>query len=317
MKTKKLLQFPLKYFLIAVGVILVVAIVIASIFGFNTSVEFGGGTQFKINVSNVSDIGATRDNVLDVLENNNINVESSFIEDNQTSTYLVIRSTSKDISNLDQIKLAIAERLTADVSVVAQVEPIKGSLSGNFMLMLGIGLLVAILIVFFAGWLRYKLIGGATLALMMLGQLLLYFALIALTRIPLSSATLVAMVISIIITLIISISIIEEARSSVGTKQYEKLSEKEIITECATKVLNPLYFLGGMIILFCIVLLFVPNSFVQIFAVASIVGILSSVFIGLFMFSGLYIYLLELYNLNQTRRLSKNPNLVNKKVKEK
>ena len=312
----KILKTPLKYFLIIIATVLVIGIILACCFGFNTSIEFGGGTQLKVTINDINTASTIRKDSIAVLKDNKINVESSFVEDNGTATYLVIRSTNKTIKNADEVKQQLADKLNIDVSQISNFESIKGSLSSSNLILFGVGVILAITIFFFIGWLRYKLVGGATLALTILGNFLLYFALLAITRIYLSSASLVSLVVSSIICLVLVVSILENVRQNYGTKQFENLSEKDIVIESAKPAIIPMLITIAIVALFSIILLFVPNNFVQIFALRALIGLISSVLFGLFVAVSFHGTLLEIANLQQKQRVSKNPDF-NKNKKSK
>ena len=69
MTNKKTIKFPLKIMLIVCASILALSIVIACIFGFNASVEFGGGSQLKVEVSETSALNSAYAKTTKTLKN--------------------------------------------------------------------------------------------------------------------------------------------------------------------------------------------------------------------------------------------------------
>ena len=64
MKLSKLFNLPIKYLLIGISALLAVAIVVVCCFGFNTSIEFGGGSQIKIDITETSNRSEMRNNLI-------------------------------------------------------------------------------------------------------------------------------------------------------------------------------------------------------------------------------------------------------------
>lgn len=302
----KAFKFPLKYLLIAFASILGLAIVLGCVFGFNTGVEFGGGYQIKVNVSLSSNYAADKTKAVDYLNSKGIAVESALVEDYVNITNLVIKSPTRNIKNVESVRAGLAEALGCGVDLVS-VETVSGSFNGEALIMYGISILIMAVVVFVAGLFRYKVMGGLVLALDTIASFLTFMALMVITRLPLSSSSYVVGAVAVLVSLVIVASILEQVRANIGTKKYENASESVIVTDSANKFSWPIIVLISLVALSSIAMLFVGNTFVFLTALSVLVAIISSVFIGFFTCSGLYIYLLDVYNITLERRVSKNP----------
>lgn len=303
----KAFKFPLKYLLIALGAVIALAITLVSIFGFNKSVEFGGGYQVKINVTGETNVLAIKDKATKYLNKNGVCVESALVEDGVTETYLVVRSATHSIKNAEQLRQGLATELGAELTGISNFEKNSGSFNINKLIMLGIAVLVMTIVAFVGGLFRYKVMGGLILALDTIASFLTFMALMIITRLPLSSTSYIIGLISVLVSLVIVILTLEQTRANLGTKNFENSTEAEIVTVSANKHTPAILIMLALVALISIATLFVGNVFVMFSALSLLVAVVASVFIGFFTCSGLYIYLLEVYNINLERRVSKNP----------
>lgn len=312
MTNKKTIKFPLKIMLIVCASILALSIVIACIFGFNASVEFGGGSQLKVEVSETSALSNAYAKTTKTLKNKGLHVESAFVEDNNDGHFVVVRLTDKTIKNADDIRAAVAEAANVDVSNVSNFEAVRGSLTTNFILMLSLSILLIAMVVFFGGWLRYGVAGATTLTVVYLGSIIMYLAALIITRVPISSGSLAVMGLSSIIAVIASILVCEFIRANAKTKQFEDHSVTELVTEGANGAIMPLCVLVAFVAVFSIISLFAPNALVKLTAVSLLLGLIVSIGVGLFVGCGILIALTEAAEFKKKLQVSKNPNL-NKK----
>ncbi|MBQ7579278.1 MAG: hypothetical protein IJT25_01960 [Clostridia bacterium] len=307
MKITKIYNTPLKYMLIVLASILALAIIFGAIFGVNTSTELSGGSQIKIDVTDLN-AGQVLGSAKNTLSKNHLIVEGNSVENNGTKTYLVINVTSRKIANSDEIRTQIATNAGIDESKVLSFKTISPAFKPLSIVLFGVGVLVAIIVVFVVALFRYKLNGALTIGLANLVNIILYLSILILTRIWVNSASLVSLVISMIITNILVVSLLENIRNHASLKQYAGLNEKEITVHFAEKLFIPSVFVCGALCLMSVALLFVINAYVQLFALSLMVASLISFFISQLLSVSVYYNLLSVFNLKRKQKSSKNVN---------
>jgi len=143
MKTSKKWTSYLKYYMIAVMVILAAGIVGMVAMGFNTSVDFAGGTRIAVTVTD-KNIEETKNAVISVLKDNKMSIQNQYIEEDGLEKTLVIVSGAK-LADIDVDALNTSIETTADVDVVEIVE-IGAVVKSDFFLKAGILLIVLMLV---------------------------------------------------------------------------------------------------------------------------------------------------------------------------
>lgn len=311
----KKLKFPLKFLLIGFGAVIIIATVIALIFGFNSSVEFGGGKRLTINVTGSLEVDKIRSQAENVLSNGGLIVESSYVEDNAGETNLVFVTKNNKSANYDQIRVLIATKTGVSTTEISEFKTISSSLNSSLIIRYAIALVLGVVVIGALGIIRYKFSGAITLALTALASLLFNFALIALTRVPLSTAVLLTTVFGVILSLTAAVVVIENAHAKFKTKAYSELSETEIVSVAANEAVLPLSLLAGFIGVFALILICLPQVPVKMIGLGLVLALLSSAFVGYFTSTGLYSLLYEVGVIRKKTKLSKNPK-VNKRIKK-
>ncbi len=307
-------KYPLRLFSIISLVFVALTIIFVSIFGVNTSIEIGGGSQIevKLSYSHEDTIVSGRENateyvevIEDVLATHDCNIDSYFVEDKLTDTYLVVRIAKTQIKNADTIASQIASELGIDQARVSGVQSLSSYFTENQMLYIGLAILVLLVICFFVGWLRYTIIGGITLMFSVLHSLILSLSLIFLYRVQFSIISLVTVLALTVLSLFALICILERARENTKSVQFSNLTEDQKLIS-ATKQTRSLLLPAGVILLLAIVLICVPISYIQLAGVGIILSLIASVYTAICISPALHAYLSEIHNAKEKQKLSKN-----------
>ena len=314
MKITKIFNTPLKYLLIAIASLLALAIIFGAIFGVNTSTELSGGSQVSINItdpdtSEVLNANKVLGQAKSALSANHLIVEKHMVESNGTKTYLVINVTNRKVTNADEVRAQIATKTGIDVANISGFKTINPAFSPVSIVLFGVGVLVAIIILFVVCLKRYKQAGSLTIGLVNLASVIMYFSVIILTRIWLNWASLVSLMISLVITNVILVALLENIKGNISLKQYSGYTEKEITSHFAQKLFIPAVFVCGAIFVMGFALLWVFNAYVQLLALSLMIASLISFFASLILATSVYSNLLIVYNIKQKQKTSKNPNL--------
>ena len=306
MKFNKIFTLPLKYLFIGIASMLALAIIFVCCFGFNTSVEFGGGSQIKIDVTEVVDQSATLKKASAVLSANKLSVENTFVEDNGTQTYLVFRVTDKNIKNTDAIKSELSARCGVSAESIIGFDAVNYTTESSTVLLFGLGFVALIVVVFFAGWARYKLTGALTLTLATFVDFMLYLSIVAVLRIRISSATLISLVSSVVLTTMAIVAVLENVRGSKKLKQYENYSNKDMVVHFAQKEFLPFAVICGVVAVFGVLCLFIPNAYVQTFDFSLIFSAIIALFVSMILGPAFYVYALDVGDSRKQAKLNKN-----------
>jgi|GEM_PF-6683591 len=313
---KKLkLNFPLKLLLIPFLALFVCALVITSIFGFNTSVEFGGGKRLTARVTEVTSVSKTRDQIVSVLNSNGLRVEYSYVEDKIGETNLVFMMKGNSNADYSAVISKISDKTALAASDLSDFETVRGSINATAITLFGVGVIVFCVIAFALSAIRFKTTGALTLLISTLGTFLLHLSLLSLTRLPIGTPSLVTIIISVITAMVITLVILEGVRVRNKSRANADLNESEIVALSANDAVKPSVMFVSFLLLFSVVLLFAGANLVKFFALANIFGLLVSVYVGLFISSSVYTLFLEVANIRTKQRVSKNPELTKKKKK--
>ena len=182
------------------------------------------------------------------------------------------------------------------------------------MLYIGLAILTVIIICFFAGWLRYSLMGGITLAFAVLHNLILSLALIFLTRVQFSMVSLVAVLALTVYSIFAFTSILERVKENNKSKQYAELTQDQKLIS-ATKQNKHLYLICIILLAVSLAIIFVPVRYIQLAAVSVQLAVIACVFTFTFIAPALYAYLADFQTNKEKQKLSKN--VVQKTAKNK
>lgn len=314
-------KYPLKLFAIISLVFVALTIIFVSIFGVNTSVGIGGGSQIEVTLSykNTSDEyvsgreDATEyvDAIKEVLKEHNCSIDSYFVEDKLVDTYLIVRIADNEIENAEKIPAQIATKLGISQSRVSNVQELSSYFTNNQMLFIGLAVLVVILICFFGGWLRYSLVGGITLAFAALHNLILSLAVIFLYRVQFSIVSLVGVLAFTVLSLLALIFILERAKENAKSKQYSELTQDEQFIKATSQNKHLIWFAAVLFALF-VVMVCVPITYVQLAGVSLLLSLIVCAYTSIFVAPSLHVYLTDIKNARAKQKLSKNVT-VNKK----
>ena len=308
MKITKIFNAPLKYLLIAIASLLALAIIFGAIFGVNTSTELSGGSQVKIDVTDLNAnevLGQTKG----ALSANHLTVEKHMVESSGTKTYLVLNLTNRKVANADEIRAQIATKTGIDVAKISSFQTINPAFNPVSVVLFGVGVLVAIIVLFIAGLIRYKQAGGLTLGFVNLASVIIYLSIFILTRIWLNWASLVSLTVALIIINVIVVALLENIHNNISLKQYSGYTEKEITEHFAQKLFVPAVFVCGALCVMGFALLWVFNTYVQLLALSLMVASIISFFASMVLSTSVYSNLLAVYNIKQKQKTTKNPNI--------
>ncbi len=307
-------KYPLNIFAIISLAVVLLTTIFVCIFGVNTSIDVGGGSQIEIQLSYQGDTTwvSGRENVSeyvkkveDVLSDNGCHIDSYIVEDKNVETYLVVKIAKTQIKNSERIPAQIANKLGISQSRVSNVQKISSSFSTKQMLYIGLSILAVVLISFFFGWIRYSLIGGVTLCFGALHNMILSLAILFLFRVQFSMISIISIVIESVLGVFVLAHLLETIRENSKAKQFLALSEDEKMWTATKQSKNFIWF-AGVILAFALCLIFIPIRTLRLAGLSILLVLIITAYTSILISPALYVSLADIRNAKEKQRLSKN-----------
>ena len=307
-------KYPLGILAIISLVIIAVSAIIVAIFGINTSIEIGGGSQIEITLS-YEEAGVHHDGkenttiyaekVGKVLKNHSASIDTYFVEDKLVETTLVIRVANSNIKNAADLKVEIADALEIDEARVSEVQQLKSYFSNKLVLYVGLAILAIVAICFFMGWLRHGILAGVSLMFATLHSFIVSLAIIFVTRVQFSLVGLCSAVVLTILSVFAFACILERYKENARSSQYDELNFDQKLM-LATKQNNWLVAIACVTFATALVMIFTPVAYVTLAGVNVLISLVVGGYTATFIAPALHGYLLELAGAKEKKRLSKN-----------
>lgn len=327
MKTK-MKKYPLWISLAVSCALIVASIFVLAFCGMKVGTSLGGGSQFEINVPQVS--YNTKEMVSDVkavLKDEGLTFDSSSVQykpvavdvdGTSTKDMLVVKITESNISDEKEAAVvqAIAEKLQIPATYVSSIENITALTTGNSVLKLGIAIAIIAAALFVFAWVRYDVIAGLTFIISFLHNIIVYLALVIVTRIELNLAAIVATFILTLVMNVVLIHIFEKYRveSRLHVADGRTISEKMIDSE--KSAIKPFLILLVAFLVAVIMMLFVPATVVKFIALNIIVALVVTAYTTIIVAPASYVAISEFIYVKKKAVLSRN-DTVNKAIKKK
>ena len=289
---------PLLWSIIATIFIIVVSSIIVGIFGVNASIEISGGSQIEIQMADSNKTTEYVSKASNVLKNHGQNIDSYFVEDKLTDTYLVLRVNSTEIKDSDSIKAEIASALEIEQTKVSGVIKIDSYFANKIMLYIGLSILAIVIVCFFLGWLRLGLLGGTSLLFAFLHSMIISFAIIFVTRVQFSVTSLAMIFAGSILSVFVTEVLLERLRENLKSKQYSTLSENQnVIT--VLKQNRKLLIPAIVALVVAIILIILPINNIRFVGLSLLIVLISSVYTTVCMTPALHAFMLQFSNNRQ------------------
>jgi len=229
MKANKKWTSYLKYHMIAVAVLLVAGIIGMVAMGFNTSVDFTGGTRIAVDVTD-KNISETKQAVEAVLKDNKVSVQNSYIEEKGLEQTLVIISGARGV-DADELSNTIKDKTGVSVAEIVEIGAVVKS---DFLLKAGILLVVLIFVSVLYHGCNKNWLGGLVSGFVGLITVIVSMSIILLTRIRITYMGLVIVMLITFITVVCSGVI----NSIIRAKHLDKENREIDYLDVANDVIN-------------------------------------------------------------------------------
>lgn len=303
MKNKK--SF-LGLYLIISFVIIIAAVIVSLTAGINLGTDIGGGTQLEVTIADTTAKNKQIEAVKDIVEDYGYRVDKIFVEDKFVDTVIVVRIADKNVEAKSEIRNAIVSELSIQSDDISKFETFNGSITNKAVLWIGVAIVCLLLLLFIAGWIRYKLVAGLSLMFAILHTLMLSVALFVLTRLPITKVSLIEILCGVIFTLFAFVFALEKIKENAALKYNSDLSTIELVEMSKKSTIKPLAFFAITIAVVCLVFVCVPVSFVALSACGLLVCLVSAVYSYYFIGMDFHEKILDIKVQADKAKLSKN-----------
>lgn len=323
---------PIKKYPFLVSLIISFVIVVASIFvvafcGLKLNPSLGGGSQFEISIADDANAKTYVQNIKDVLKDNGISYDSFTVEDkakggesagSYTQRYIVVNVLATNVSDETELKVRneIASKLSVSVDNISGMENIISSIKPKDILLFGLGIGIIAICLFVFGYIRYGIFAGVAFFLSILHNLILFLSIMIVTRIPLGLVSIASIAILSLIMSAVLVSIFEKNKLDSEVHLAEKETPSERLIKAEISAVKPYVVVVLAVLLFTVMLLFVPLNNVIFSSLSILIALVVSVYTTLLIGPSVYGTFLDIKQARFDATLSRN-DTVNKVIKKK
>lgn len=324
-------KLPKKYSLL-VSLIVSCVLIIGSIFvlafcGINLNSSLGGGSQFEVVISDKADQKTCVQGIKTALKSSGIVYDSFTVEDNssagegiddysQRKIVVNIQATNVSDEKELEIRTAISEKLEISIDKISSIENIISSIKSKDILLFGLGIGIIAVCLFIFGFFRYNVFGGLSFIIAILHNLILFLSLVILTRIPLGLVSLAGISILTLVMVACLVSVYEKNKVESEMHLAEKETPSSRLIRVEEKAVIPYAFVAMAVLVFSILLVFVPVNNVLFSALSLIIALVVTAYTTLIIAPAVYGYFMDIRQTNINATLSRN-DTVNKVIKKK
>lgn len=324
---KTMKKYPLLVCLIVSCVLVIASIFVLAFCGLRLSPSLGGGSQFEISIADNADQKTYVQDIKNILKSNKIQYDSFSIEDKALANdeagsfsqrCIVVNICASNVSDEKELKIRtdIATKLNISIDDVSSIENIVSSIKSKDILLFGLGIGIIAICLFIFGFIRYDVFAGLSFLLANIHNIILFLSIIILTRIPLGLVSLAGISILSLVMLAVMVSIFEKNKVESELHLAEKETPSTRLLRVEFKALKPYIFVAGAVLVFSVLMFFIPVKSVLFSALSLIIALVVSCYTTIFVGPGVYAYFLDIRKANKDAILSRN-DTVNKAIKKK
>lgn len=325
---KKLKKYPLLICMIVSAVIIVASLFVIGFAGLKFDTTIAGGNQIEIVLPEDASSQEFANNARVVCKHTGLSlyhttVETKFIAGAENGEYttrvMILTFGDNDISAEKQLEYReeLAEKLGFEnLDNISEFKEVKSMIETKniWLIVLAIGIVIVCAFVF--AWIRYDIFAGIAFILAYLHNIIMFFALSGITRLPIGLASLAIMIILTFIMSGILVHIFEEYRKVDRLHIENKLSTSENLIEAETKAIKPYIIIAIAVAVIVVLLMLSPSFMVRLSALSMALALVCMAYTVMLVTPGLYAYLVDLSKASKSARLSRN-DTKNKAIKKK
>ena len=233
--------------LIVILAIILIGAVVVGFFGFNTSLDFSGGTQLVVEftgtnypASDDETLAKAEGEIRQILYDYNVDINSFQIQGEYNSRAFVITFKNVEGQTLDKIRLDINKLLKEDDSLDSSIlgeqedltfrtSKIDSFVASSEFLTIVSALIFAITLICVYACFRFKVAGALTILFGAVADLLLFLSFVALARIEVNRYLFVALALIMIVSVYASVSMFIDIKQKAKEPSLSTKSNQDLV----------------------------------------------------------------------------------------
>ncbi len=286
--------------------VIIAAVIVSLTAGLNLGSDIAGGTQIEVVVTDSS----KSENELifgakSALGENGLTYEKIFMEDKYTDSYVIIRTNNKSI-NKESVTESLSVKMGVEKSAVEGIYDVSGSVTKSAIVWISVTMILLIFGLFFASWIRYKLVTAVCLTIAVLHTIIFSTALLIVTRLPITIVSFVILAAVALLVLFAFVLTFEKVLENKKLVHNKDLSSEELIALSKKETLKSLIFVISGVAVMAAVYMFTASLNVIFAAITMFVCLLTGIYSYWFLGISLYDFMLGIKEAADKRSLSRN-----------
>lgn len=289
----------MKKFFLGSGALILAGILLFILIGFNTGIDFTGGTTLSIKIGETLETGTVYDDYVNqietILEDNGLVLGLSQIEGTDTDASILIRyqdvagSSEAEMEILTEtVKADIISTLGVDEDNVQDAQRIGPSATASLLLNAFLAILIATILILIYIAFRFELLSGLCAILALVHDVLIMCSLVIIFQIEINSGFIAALITIIGYSINDTIVVFDRIRENRRKESYKNKTNKDIVNisikETLVRTLNT-----SITTLFTITILAVLSvPSIREFAIPIIFGLIAGTYSSIFIATPLW-----------------------------
>ncbi len=273
--------------------IILIGVIVISIFGFNLGIDFTGGTVLNVKVGSKLEEGnnysIVSNQITNIFKNKGFEIGYLQQEGEGEEAQVAIRFKDKKGLNetqmqaeIDDLKTELTNNLELDGTklevTVSNGSRIAGSASKTLLINSILAILVALVLILIYIAIRFELLSGLTAILMLIHDVLIMCALVAVFRIQINSGFIAALITIIGYSINNVIMVFDKIRENKKREDYKTLSSGELANISIKQVFSRTMLTALTTIISVLALVFLGVTSIREFLIPILFGLLSGVY---------------------------------------
>lgn len=325
---KKFKKYPLLICMIISAVIIVASLFVIGFTGLKFDTTITGGSQIEVVLPEDANSQEFANNARVICKHTGLSlyhttIETKFVAGSENGEYttrvMILTFGDSEISAEKQLEYReeLAEKLGFEnLDNISEFKEVKSMIETKniWFIVLAIGIIVACAFIF--AWIRYDIFAGIAFIIAYLHNIILFFALSGITRLPIGLASLAIMIVLTFIMSGVLVHIMEEYRKIDRLHIDNKLSTAENLISAESKAIKPYAVIAVVVAVIVILMMLSPSFMVRLSALSMALALIAAAYTVMLVAPGIYAYLIDLSKASNAARLSRN-DTKNKAIKKK
>lgn len=325
---KKFKKYPLLICMIVSAVIIVASLFVIGFAGLKFDTTIVGGSQVEVVLPDDADSQDYANSARVICKQTGLSLYNVIVEDKYTAgeengsytkRVMILTFAERDLSSEKQTEYreALAEKLGFEnADQISDFKLVTNMVESNniWLVVLSIGIVIICAFVF--AWIRYDIFAGISFLVAYLHGIIMFFALSAITRIPIGLSSLAIAVVLTFIMSAVLVHIFEEYRKVARLHIEDKQSTSEKLIGAQKRLLMPYICITAVVVVIVLLLMLSPSFMVRLSALSMLLALIVCAYTVILVAPGLYAYLTDLGKASEKARLSRN-DTKNKVIKKK